>query len=168
MPSASFCLLLSVHCRKMSKIKVLGKFQKNYIKNQQYGRLQKPEGQPEGGHPPTRRPAGAAREEAAPSGRLVRWGLLSGPLWPYFYSRVFENFFFAKPFGLFLKFCHLIGVLQLFWASMACTPFIFLAQVISNPSLIMPRSCSYLFSPKPYFSFSKYSFFSQRNNPFSS
>src|SRR3954464_5616204 len=31
-PSASFCLLLSMHCMIMSNIKVLGKFQKNQIK----------------------------------------------------------------------------------------------------------------------------------------
>src|SRR3954468_9474774 len=41
-PSASFCLLLSVHFRKMSNINVLGKIQKNHIKNKKSGRLQRP------------------------------------------------------------------------------------------------------------------------------
>src|SRR3954462_6209480 len=53
-PSDSFCLLLSVHSRKMSNIKVLRKIQKNHIKNQQSGRLQKAGGGPEGPHPLTR------------------------------------------------------------------------------------------------------------------
>src|SRR3954467_5525729 len=65
-PSASFCLLLSVHCSKMSKIKVLVKFQKNQIKNQRDRRLQKPKGEPEGSHPLARRPPSAARGEATP------------------------------------------------------------------------------------------------------
>src|SRR4051812_37903006 len=60
-PSASFCLLLSVHCRKMSNIKVLGKIQKNHIKNQQSRRVQKAGGGPEGPHPLTRRVPVAAR-----------------------------------------------------------------------------------------------------------
>src|ERR1041385_9052210 len=67
-PSASFCLLLFVHCRKMSKIKVLGKFQKNQIKNQRDRRLQQPEGEPEGGHPLARRLPGVAKGKATPPG----------------------------------------------------------------------------------------------------
>ena len=93
MPSASFCLLLSVHCRKMSKIKVLGKFYKKYQKNIQVGRLERPEGGPEGGHPLARRLAGAARGAAAPPGRLVRWGLPWCP--PFAYISVFLQ----KPSG---------------------------------------------------------------------
>src|ERR1041384_2529931 len=50
-PSASLCLMLSVHCRKRSIIKVLGKFQKNYNKKQQIRRLQKAGGGPEGSPP---------------------------------------------------------------------------------------------------------------------
>jgi len=49
--SASFCLLLSVHCKKMSNIKVLRKIQKNHIKNKRDGRLQKAGGEPEGPTP---------------------------------------------------------------------------------------------------------------------
>jgi len=76
-PNASFCLLLSVHCRKMSNIKVLGKIQKNQIKNQQSGRLQKPEGPPEGTHPwpgasMTRPAGGRATWPPAPRGPPIR------------------------------------------------------------------------------------------------
>ena len=84
-PSASFCLLLSVHCRKMPIIKVLGKIQKNQIKNQRDRRLQKAGGGPEGPHPLTRRPPGAARGEATPGTRLVRGSGPSGPP-PAFWS----------------------------------------------------------------------------------
>ena len=84
-PSASFCLLLSVHCRKMPIIKVLGKIQKNQIKNQRDRRLQKTKGGPEGGHPLARRPPGAARGEAAPGTRLVGPGLPRCPPSAYIY-----------------------------------------------------------------------------------
>ena len=79
--SASFCMLLSVHCRKMPIIKVLGKIRKTHIKNQQFRSFRKTEGERRGATPsqaasPTpRRPPGTARTEAAPGTRLVRWGL---------------------------------------------------------------------------------------------
>src|SRR3954471_10810263 len=44
-PSASFCLLLSVHCRLIPIFKVLRKFHTKYIQNQRFKRLQKPEGE---------------------------------------------------------------------------------------------------------------------------
>ena len=45
--SVCCCPCIAGKCQK----KVLGKFQKNQIKNQCNRRLQKPEGRPEGGHP---------------------------------------------------------------------------------------------------------------------
>ena len=53
---------------------MLGKIQKKYQKNIQVERLQKPEGGPERGHRLAKRPAGAARGVAAPSGCLGQGG----------------------------------------------------------------------------------------------
>src|SRR4051794_37107767 len=72
----------------MSKIKVLGKFQKYYIKNQRDRRLQKPEREPEGEGTPL--PGGLLARLGGRPRHLAAWSggaSPQGPLLPIFSPR---------------------------------------------------------------------------------
>src|SRR4051812_41779896 len=79
-------MLMSVSCRFLPQFSELQKFQKNHIKNQQYGSFQSPEGGSRGAHLTPRRPGGAAPSLLAPPGRLGGGATPSGPPLAYITS----------------------------------------------------------------------------------